>query len=144
MPDWIVQLTAWLAQAVGGRLVLAGFTRGAKWCHEIIGQLITMKATMPLRCLLVAPYCKKSWTEPQRMRHASAIRCGPTTVTSICSSTDNCCSWKKYGNFISMMGEVIDVQHEFPSNQSLLEGFVHHRGNFLDATSWLVGTNMHT
>ena len=43
-----------------------------------------------------------------------------------------------------MMGEVIDVQDKFSSNQSLLDGFVESRDTFIDMRSWLIGANMHT
>ena len=75
MPDWIVELTKDLTQEVGGRLVLVGFSRGAKWCHEILGQLIHMNVThMPLRCLMVAPYCAARFDVKDQREHAWLIQ----------------------------------------------------------------------
>ena len=38
VPEWIIMLTAAVSQ-VGGQVVLAGFSRGAKWCHEILRRI---------------------------------------------------------------------------------------------------------
>ena len=140
VPDWIVKLTAALTQEVGGRLVLVGFSRGAKWCHEILRQLISMSVTMPLRCLLVAPYCAARFNVHEQREHASSIKGGLTTVRSICTMQDMCCPWQKYGDFIKEMGEWRDVSGVFPMHEDTLSGLLSPKSSdvVLDV-QWLLG-----
>ena len=42
--------------------------------------------TMPLRCLLVAPYCAARFTVHDQREHALSIKRGLTTVRSICTT----------------------------------------------------------
>ena len=144
VPDWIVKLTVALTQEVGGRLVLMGFSRGAKWCHEILRQLITMNVTtMPLRCLLVAPYCAARFTVHDQREHALSIKRGLTTVRSICSMQDQCCPWQKYGACIKEMSEVRDVSEVFPSHEDILYGLL--SPDFSPVAlevMWLLGTSL--
>ena len=141
VPGWIVQLTAALTKEVRGHLVLVGFSRGAKWCHEILRQLITTNATMPLRCLLVAPYCAARFTVHDQREHALSIKRGLTTVRSICTMQDECCPWQKYGDFIKEMGEWRDVSGVFPSHEDTLSGLLRPESSdvALDV-QWLLGT----
>jgi peptidase E len=141
VPDWIVKLTAALTQEVGGRLVLVGFSRGAKWCHEILRQLITMSASMPLRCLLVAPYCAARFNVHEQRDHALSIKRGLTTVRSICTMQDTSCPWEKYGDLIVQMGTWRDVSTEFPTHEDTLSGFLRPESSdvALDV-QWLLGT----
>ena len=124
VPDWIVKLTGALTQEVGGRLVLVGFSRGAKWCHEILRELITMNMTMPLRCLLVAPYCAAKFDVHEKHKHVVSIKQGRTTVRSICSMQDECCPWDQYGEFIQGMGDWRDVTRMFPKHSDTLSGLL--------------------
>ena len=142
VPDWIVKLTAAFTQEVRGHLVLVGFSRGAKWCHEILRQLITMNATMPLRCLLVAPYCAARFTVHDQREHALSIKRGLTTVRSICTMQDTACTWERYGDFIKAMGEWRDVSGVFPRHEDTLSGLLRPESSdvALDV-QWLLGTS---
>ena len=106
-------------QEVGHRLVLVGWSRGAKWCHEILRQLITRNLTMPLRCLLVAPYCAKRFTVRDQCEHAMSIRQSLTTVRSVVTILDTCCKWQRFGDFIKQLGEWQDVSAVFHVNLNL-------------------------
>ena len=140
VPDWIVNLTSALTQHVGGHLVLVGFSRGAKWCHEIIGKLLTMNVPMPHRCLLVAPYCHDSMAVEARHAHALAIKQGLTKVRSICTTRDTDCPWSTYGGFIMAMGEVRNVTEAFPSHDKTRSGFLTPNNSAVaQDVQWLLG-----
>ena len=142
VPDWIVKLTTALTQEVCGRLVLVGFSRGAKWCHEILRQFITMNATMPLRSLLLAPYCAARFTVHDQREHVLAIKRGLTMVRSIYSMHDTCCPWSKYGQFIIEMGECRDVSEDFLRHEDILSGFLMPGfSNVASDVQWLLGTS---
>ena len=140
VPDWIVKLTAALTEEVRGHLVLVGFSRGAKWCHEILRALISMNATMPRRCLLVAPYCAAQFTARDKDQHASLISQGPTRVRSICSKEDEICPWQEYGQFIEDLGEVHDVTGVFPTHGDTLTGLLRPQSSgVMEDVRWLLG-----
>ena len=142
VPDWIVKLTAALTEEVRGRLVLVGFSRGAKWCHEILRALISMNATMPRRCLLVAPYCAARFNVHDQREHALSIKRGLTTVRSICTMQDTACTWERYGDFIKGVGEWRDVSGVFPGHEDTLSGLLRPESSdvALDV-QWLLGTS---
>ena len=142
VPDWIVELTYVLTQEVRGHLVLASFSRGAKWCHEILRQLVTMSATMPLRCLLVAPYFATRFTPQEQREHAVAIKRGHTTVRSIFTLHDTSCPWTKYGPFINNMGECRDVSDGLFSHDHLYSGLLMCESSDIGLdVQWLLGTS---
>ena len=143
VPEWIVELVRSLTRDVGGRVVLAGFSRGAKWCHEIIRQLIKMDAIMPIRCLLVAPYCALSFTPHDQREHALAIKRGRTTVRSICTRHDESCKWSIYSDFIIGMGECRDVSDVFPTHEDTLAAFLNASSEVATDIQWLLCNSAH-
>ena len=79
---------------------------------------------MPLRCLLLAPYCATRFTDHDKHEHALAIKRGLTTVRSICSNDDADCPSSQYGNFIMEMGECRNVTEVFRTHYDILLGFL--------------------
>ena len=99
-----------------------------------------MNATMPRRCLLVAPYCAARFTALDKHKHASLIRQGPTRVRSICSKEDESCSWQEYGQFIQDLGEVRDVTGVFPKHGDTLDGLLRPQSSgVMEDVRWLLG-----
>ena len=138
VPEWIANFTRHIASINGGNVVLAGFSRGAKWCHEICKQLIDDRNSV-LRCLLLAPYCKAAFGQKERLAHAQALNKSKIAIKCIYSVVDECCKFSVEQHFILNVGACVDASAYCPSHNNIITNFFS-GACFLADLHWLLGT----
>jgi cyanophycinase-like exopeptidase len=135
LPAWITNLFSVVSQRSNGNVAIAGFSRGAKWASEL-----AVNRDNPQWCrraLLLAPYCRKAWTDDECQRFAFDVAAGFTEVRSLYSMKDSCCPWPKVQTFVEKAGRSRDVTEVAPSHDDILHAFC--ADKFSDDSSWLLG-----
>ena len=136
LPEWITELFTACSQHFKGNIVIAGFSRGAKWAHEIVA-VACAQAPLAKRALLLAPYCRKAWTRPCRIAHGGKLAASLCKVSAVYSSCDEHCKWIAEGPFLQMIPAAEDVADRYTSHDSIFTAFK--AGGLQGQANWLFG-----
>ena len=135
LPEWIKELFMACSQHFNGNIVIAGFSRGAKWAHEMVAVACT-QAPLAKRALLLAPYCRKAWTQQCRIDHGGKLAASLCQVAAVYSSLDACCKYTVERPFLDMIRSE-DVKDRYPAHDSIMTAFK--AGGLRHQSDWLFG-----
>jgi hypothetical protein len=136
LPAWYVPLCSAISKEAGGHVVVAGFSRGSRWGHEIVATICKDGFPGCYRALLLAPYCTKAWTVHERTQHAAQLKSSGAKIRCVYTKFDESCKWSTEESFITNAGESHDVSDLCINHSQVLERFL--EGDFDEDVNWLL------